>query len=154
MKTREKDKNNFLAIINIDGFKDINDFYGHQLGDELLVQVAKKISGSCNQNRVRIYKLPSDEYAIFSTEETTLDEFVFRIRNLIEKLQATSYRVGENRIYIRVSCGIVCDKEDILIKADTALKIAKSNKKSLVVYEKGLNRNSVILNNIKGISFT
>ncbi len=74
------------------------------------------------------------------------------IERLLHSIQESSYKIGENNIFIRVSCGIARNKENILIKTDTALKVAKSTQKSLVIYEDSLNREVMILDNIKGIS--
>ena len=73
-----KAKNPKLAILNIDRFIDINNFYSPKLSDELLKEIAKLLVNSFkNKKDIKIFKLPVDEYAIF-TDSSSLSDFEFK----------------------------------------------------------------------------
>ncbi len=141
-----------LAILNIDSFKDINDLYGHEIGDSFLQKVANILHKIAVGKYIKIYKLPSDEFAILSKKEIIKSEFIQKIKIIMNSLQEKEYSIKDNTIFIRLSCGVASTKKNLLIKSDMALKTAKYTKKSLVVYESFLDRKNIIIKNINGIA--
>ena len=141
-----------LALINIDGFKDINDFYGHKTGDKLLKQIASTIVNLCKNKSTSVYKLPSDEYAIFSVADVEASKFIKNIRTLINKIQETNYLIDGNSLYITVSCGVASNENDLITKADMALQLAKENKKSLISYSSSIDTAEQVNKNIQCIT--
>lgn len=54
--------------LNINSFKEVNDFFGHK-GDAILIDVAKLIYESTKEgNHIKLYKFPSDNYCITNTK--------------------------------------------------------------------------------------
>jgi diguanylate cyclase len=53
-----------LALIDLDGFKQVNDRYGHGVGDALLVEVARRMQGPCD-DLIHIARIGGDEFALF-----------------------------------------------------------------------------------------
>jgi diguanylate cyclase (GGDEF)-like protein len=141
-----------LALINIDKFKDINDFYGHNVGDKLLVEVGLKIDKFCADEHSTIYKLPSDEYAIFTAWDIPAEKFHKKIEELIQILQKEPYHIQNHAVFISVSCGIASNEKDIIIKADMALQVAKSSKADLVIYSNLIDTKESVNKNIQGIA--
>lgn len=141
-----------LAILNIDRFKDINDFYGHNAADVILQQTALIIKGICKNKSSTIYKLPSDEYAIFSTRDISPDVFYGTIKNIIASIQEKKYEIDENTIFVTISCGIASNKKQIITKADMALQISKNDKRSVITYDESLDATEIINHNNKGIA--
>lgn len=60
-----------LAVIDLDGFKAINDTYGHEVGDEVLLQIADRLS-SVLLGRSKVYRLGGDEF-VFVADQNFLD---------------------------------------------------------------------------------
>ncbi len=60
----------FFAILDCDHFKSINDKYGHQVGDQVIILTAKALERAANQGDI-VFRLGGDEFAIFSKEITT-----------------------------------------------------------------------------------
>ncbi|MDD3477186.1 MAG: EAL domain-containing protein [Sulfurimonas sp.] len=139
-----------LALVNIDAFKDINDLYGYDVGDEILKQVSLKILKFCN-NVGSVYKLPNDEFAIFITEKFSEDEFYKTIKKLLEKINEIKFSVEDQSIFISFSCGISSNKDPLLIKANTALQSAKSTSKNIVLYKDSLDAKEQITKNIDAL---
>jgi len=141
-----------LALINIDKFKDINDFYGHSVGDKLLIEVGLKINSFCADDHTVVYKLPSDEYAIFTSWNIPADIFQKKVTQLVQTLQREPYHIENHAIFISVSCGIASNEKDIIIKADMALQVAKSSKADLVIYNNLIDTKESVNKNIQGIA--
>ncbi|NOX16052.1 MAG: EAL domain-containing protein [Epsilonproteobacteria bacterium] len=141
-----------LAFINIDGFKDINDFYGYDIGDDILRELGNILKENCHCKSAIIYKLPSDEYALFSNDCISKEEFFEVAHNLISIIDKTEFNIENNGILISLSCGIATGVKNIMRKADMALRMAKSENKSIVVYNNNLDLSTKIKENAKKIS--
>lgn len=92
-----------LLFADIDGFKQLNDRYGHQVGDELLRQVAARL-----RDRIRagdlVARLGGDEFAIFLPRAETAEE-VSAVAQRVEDGFAASFQAGTEELQIRVSVG-------------------------------------------------
>ena len=152
IKKTTKSKNRHLAILNIDRFKEINDFYGHDTGDGILVQTALTIEEECDCPNTTIYKLPSDEFAILTLDDISTDTFYVNINKVILVLQEKKHEIKNNTIFITLSCGIASNKKYIITKVDMALQLAKNDKKSIIVYDDSLDSSDTINKNIQGVS--
>ncbi len=113
-----------LAILDIDKFKHINDFYGHMTGNRILKQLAAKIQSNVRNNDM-VSRFGGDEFIIFLEYKTDIDAVIERIFRSI---------TGDyNGIDISVSMGIATtedcerDGETMLTFADKALYYVKRN---------------------------
>lgn len=136
-----------LALINIDAFKDINDLYGYEVGDELLVEISKQVREYCKDENY-VYKFPNDEFAIFTTAEISEEEFYKTIKNLIDQISEAKFEINNQSIFISFSCGIASNKTPLLIKANSALQIAKKHSKNIVIYQSSFDTKEQITKNI------
>jgi len=148
----EQNTTQALAILDIDKFKDINDFYGSEFGDIVLKNVASTITSLCTKKGATIYKLPGDEFVLYINTEIEKDEFIQKIVTIIKMIQETQYIINQNPIYTTLSCGIAFNEDDIFTKADMALRNAKEKKRSLVVYNDSLDISAKINENNKGLT--
>ncbi|WP_051654182.1 EAL domain-containing protein [Persephonella sp. KM09-Lau-8] len=144
-----------LAILNIDDFKEINDFYGYQVGDYILKQLGVEIKEFLTDSSYRLYKLSADEYAVLAIRYIQTHEFERVINQLIYHIQETPIIYEDNEIHVSITAGISLENHNILNKADMALKYAKANKKPIVYYKDELQmkelyeKNILITNKIK-----
>lgn len=128
-----------VGILDLDGFKPINDLFGHKAGDDILIQVAMRLRASMDSHST-VCRIGADEFAflypmVFSEEAATE-----RARMLIEILSAP-YDVGERtaRLSASTGCSLFYSGEEtteiLLNKAETALYHAKrSGRGKVVVY--------------------
>lgn len=124
-----RDKNNVgLIFLDLDRFKKINDSLGHEVGDQLLIQVAERLL-SCVRTTDTVSRLGGDEFAIV-VEAVNVDQ----IANMARKILATfvePFKVGSHELHSSTSIGIAMgptddDDVDALIKdADIAMYHAK-----------------------------
>ncbi len=139
-----------LALINIDTFKDINDLYGYETGDKILVQVSKRIREYCKEFN-SVYKLPNDEFAVFTTMDISDEEFFATIKKMLSTISETKFDVSEQSMFITFSCGIASNKESLLIKTNTALQIAKKHSRNIVIYDDSLDAKEQIIKNMDAL---
>lgn len=119
-----------LLFIDLDRFKNINDSLGHAIGDELLIQVAQRLSGAVRASDT-VSRLGGDEFVIL-LENLSDAKQVVRVTELL--LQATSgqYGVAGHELAITLSIGIAVypgdgrDVETLQKNADAAMYHAKS----------------------------
>jgi len=139
-----------LLMMDIDNFKEINDNYGHQAGDELLKMIANAIAGGCRE-----IDSPSryggEEFALIlpETKKENAGVVAERLRHKIENL---ALEVEDGTVISpTISIGIseypedADNKENLIKKADNALYFAKNNGKNCVA--KFNNKEYVVLQN-------
>lgn len=130
-----------LAIIDIDFFKDINDSYGHQVGDDILIQVAESLNHD-KRDYDFLARIGGEEFLLWlPNSDMALARVVCeRIKNNIEKLSLCKKTIT---ISMGVTCYKACtfnqsqikDKVDELIfEADTALYQAKNAGRNCVKF--------------------
>ncbi|WP_373601525.1 tetratricopeptide repeat-containing diguanylate cyclase [Paraclostridium bifermentans] len=127
------DSNRAFAIlmIDIDNFKNANDTFGHQFGDEVLKSITNRIKSLLNENS-KICRYGGEEFVIINTYE--FKEEVYLIAELIRR--AIENIEWNKDINITISIGVAYSeehKEKTLKKADENLYIAKTNGKNKVV---------------------
>ncbi len=140
-----------LALVNIDRFKEINDFYGHEVADNVLIEVANSLKKEY-EDKGKVYKLPSDEYALLNESDISTDKFYMDVKALLKKVSETKLLINSNSIFISFSCGIASELEGVMVKADMALQIAKEDKKHISIYDDSLDISKKIIKNIEGVS--
>jgi diguanylate cyclase (GGDEF)-like protein len=116
-----------VACVDVDGFKDVNDTFGHQVGDTALIEVAVRLLAAARESDL-VARLGGDEFAVL-LPETTAAEAEVVARRAHELIRSDSTGDGPN---ITVSMGI-CDLEhavtaaELLHHADSSLYWAKNH---------------------------
>jgi diguanylate cyclase (GGDEF)-like protein/PAS domain S-box-containing protein len=131
-----------LLYIDLDEFKVINDSLGHQVGDKLLIEVARRLS-ACARKVDTIARIPGDHVAriggdefVMLLEDLALPEDALRVAERIHGALSEPFSLGLHDLVARGSVGIATSDagysrpEDVLRDADTALYQAKQAGKS------------------------
>lgn len=133
----EKNKKFELILINIDDFKAINDLYGSKVGDKVLIEIANRLKHFIEEPNVYMtYKLHADEFAVL-LKKTDKSKTLETVRSINRSIKS-GLIVNDQEIIAGVSLGIAADEENILSKADTALKTAKEKRKDYVYFDKSM----------------
>jgi c-di-GMP phosphodiesterase len=139
-----------LLIINIDDFKEINDFFGQIAGDNVLVLFSKKLADLISKESfVTLIHLSGDEFALFFTKKPSKDEFIQFATTLSKKIEKLTFSFENNQLTLRVSIGGAYQVHEALEKADIALKSAKKQGKDFLLYDETLNIEEQYRNNIE-----
>lgn len=123
-----------LLFIDLDKFKPINDTYGHQMGDKLLIEVAQRINQLKRKAIDMSGRLAGDEFLlIIQQEQGESYDYVDQIaQNLVTSL-STVFVIDGIELFIGASIGIACypkhgmDSTTLIEAADQAMYHAKHN---------------------------
>jgi len=119
-----------VLFVDLDGFKRVNDLYGHATGDQLLREVAHRLTRTL-RTADTVARLGGDEFAVLleGPPMARADTAAQRVLRALER----PVRIGSNRIAVRASIGIAVDAngdetaEELLRNADLAMYTAKAN---------------------------
>jgi diguanylate cyclase (GGDEF)-like protein len=120
-----------LGLIDLDGFKPINDAHGHPAGDHILRQVANRLAKAMD-GRGSASRIGGDEFAILCTGVSARDEAV-ALGKEIQAIFATPFDVSPLGVRLTCACGFAlfpstADEPDELVRlADAALYRAKAS---------------------------
>ena len=128
-----------LGILDLDGFKPINDLFGRRAGDDILQQVAMRLRASMDHHST-VTRVGADEFAFLYPMAFSEEAILEKAHMLIEILSAP-YDVGERtaRLSASVGCSLFAAGDEtaelLITKAETALYHAKrSGRGGVVVY--------------------
>lgn len=130
----DEDQQGTFLLIDIDNFKGVNDKYGHQVGDEILIQVADIIKSNIRESDIGA-RWGGEELAVY-LPRIPLEVGISIANRLVDKVRELS------KPSITISCGVSywnVDNPDnftnLFKRADTALYIAKDTGKDRVVVQ-------------------
>lgn len=118
-----------LMYIDLDRFKPINDTWGHAVGDEVLKEVARRMS-SCIRSSDTVGRIGGDEFVVLLLDVDT-DSQVIAVAEKIRRLLNETIRVGDLALSISSSIGIAiapdhgCEEVALARHADLAMYCAK-----------------------------
>lgn len=125
--------NLYAVMIDIDNFKKINDKYGHSVGDEILILIARTINNSLDENDV-FGRLGGEEFAIIY--ECDSEDHLQRLEDIRELVAKQKH----DKINVTISLGQAKKSSDeknidtLLSRADKALYEAKGTGRNKVIF--------------------
>jgi diguanylate cyclase (GGDEF)-like protein len=93
-----------LAFLDIDGFKQVNDYYGHDTGDELLAKIAERLGGSLRSSDM-LARLGGDEFALLISPFGEMDELVETISWIASRIKDPFFVMG-HEVFTSASIGV------------------------------------------------
>ena len=126
---RSKLENCYYVLIDIDFFKKVNDVYGHEMGDKVLVKVAEAITHVFHGDKESAFRLGGDEFALLieHKNDITVEELCAKCELVTESINEKAAHLPEISLSIGIAEGTKTDTTDTLFKkADTALYQSKN----------------------------
>jgi diguanylate cyclase (GGDEF)-like protein len=122
-----------MLLVDLDNFKPVNDSFGHEAGDQLLLEVAKRLRGFLRPTDTAA-RLGGDEFVILLEGVEGEEQAVGVAKRVVEVLQAP-FTLGEEEVAVGASVGIALSEaqdrpRDLLRKADLALYRIKAKGKA------------------------
>jgi diguanylate cyclase (GGDEF)-like protein len=136
---RREHKHFALLMMDLDRFKEVNDTLGHHVGDNLLVEVGKRLFKILREIDT-VARLGGDEFAIL-LPSTEIDQARATAKKILSALEEV-FAIDELNLYVNASVGIAdypehgTDVATLLQRADVAMYVAKHNKLGVAVYDK------------------
>ncbi|WP_416397050.1 putative bifunctional diguanylate cyclase/phosphodiesterase [Allohahella sp. A8] len=127
-----------LMYVDLDNFKFVNDRFGHDTGDELLVSLAKSFQALLERYRGQtplapiLFRIAGDEFGIMMAQSAVEPDACHKLATEIVSLFSTGYRLGKTLLPISASIGIAeCPADGVQLTqlmscADSAMYQAKS----------------------------
>ncbi|MDQ5911161.1 MAG: hypothetical protein QG599_3258 [Pseudomonadota bacterium] len=118
-----------VCYLDLDGFKPVNDVWGHAAGDELLIQVAQRLN-ACIRGSDTVCRLGGDEFVVLLSGLCGVKECEQALRRILDAL-VKPFRLAQNEVQLSASIGVTLYPSDavtadILIRhADQAMYAAK-----------------------------
>ncbi len=119
-----------LMVLDLDGFKELNDVAGHHVGDHVLAEVGRRLRAATDDDDL-VVRLGGDEFAVLSAPLEEADVGPVRARALIDTL-AVPLEIDDLTVAVGVSVGLACYAQDgttveeLLKAADQAMYAAKA----------------------------
>lgn len=128
LEAEKKDTNFAILFLDLDGFKYVNDQYGHYAGDTLLQLIAQRLNHGTRKDDI-LARFGGDEFAVLLNSINSLDDAKKRAEGILCKLEAP-YNFGDISVQITASIGISLHTKDVqinemLMEADKAMYAAK-----------------------------
>ncbi|HKD97695.1 MAG TPA: EAL domain-containing protein [Micromonosporaceae bacterium] len=145
-----------LLLLDLDGFKRVNDVRGHEAGDAVLVEVARRLEASVRAEDV-VARLGGDEFGVLLwMREQEAVAIATRLRTVL----SAPYLVGGAAVAVSASIGFaeagrITDPAELTRQADLALRFAKQHGKDRVIgydaaYGRWLQRRTVVAEGLDG----
>ncbi|AXX90235.1 bifunctional diguanylate cyclase/phosphodiesterase [Arcobacter suis] len=137
----------YLALLDINRFSEINDFYGHAVGDKVLKIIAKTIKEQLPNSNYILYRVYSDEFAVLVDNESK-ENFLKNIKQISENISSKPIKINYKELYIQTTYNISFeDKENLIETANMIKKYSKTNK-NVTIYDKSLELEKIYEKNI------
>ena len=133
-----------VMFLDLNGFKNINDCFGHATGDKVLQLVSARLEASCIEN-ADIARLGGDEFTLIVQKCNNREEVV-DLSKQIMSLFDTPFEIDDQKLYLGTSIGIALFPEHseqankLLSLADTAMYSAKTSPTHLLFYDKRMHQ--------------
>ena len=145
LKDLKDNKIQKIAMININSFRDINNFYGFEAGDLVLKKFSQILLDKISTNiNLDLYRVANDVFAICTKNKDNLKEIRDICTNIIEYFSLHPILINNNSFYLSISIGVARNCKDsavqnnLLSKAEYALRIAKKRDISILFLDENI----------------
>lgn len=139
LKRLKQEESAFAVLFfDLDGFKRINDLYGHSSGDEVLKQIGKRLNGKALRSESRLFRIGGDEF-ILLTKATERNELIPEIEEIMDAIKKV-FVLEKVTTSISTSVGVSLypknarTLDELLQFADIGMYAAKKNGKNHFVF--------------------
>ncbi len=118
-----------IAVVDVDRFKVINDNHGHELGDEVLVHIARTLANELGPND-HVCRFGGEEFLVVMPATTATDGAT-RLRSVLDNLEPVAASIDKSPLRCTFSAGIAAahvgdNLKELIARADEALYRAKA----------------------------
>ncbi|MDR3373300.1 MAG: EAL domain-containing protein [Ancalomicrobiaceae bacterium] len=132
-RKRQEGGSFILGLVDLDGFKPVNDVYGHHVGDALLIEAAARLTMAAGSGTF-VARLGGDEFALIIPEPLSDEDLLVRSRAISSALQAP-FEIDGAVAKVSASCGFAAfpdagrSDSELYDRADHALYHAKAHQR-------------------------
>ena len=136
--SKRKNAKAVISFLDLDGFKQVNDLYGHAIGDRVLKEVAERLGNQLRQSDA-IARIGGDEFVVIFSDIASVDDVQLLFERMLKTLKEP-FLVNGNFITIGASIGASLypdhgEEVEMLVRhADAAMYRSKENGRNQVTY--------------------
>jgi diguanylate cyclase (GGDEF)-like protein/PAS domain S-box-containing protein len=138
LKARRTNRSFALLFVDLDRFKQVNDWLGHDAGDQVLIEASHRIQ-ACVRQTDTVSRIGGDEFTIILSELAENSHVEAVCQKILVKM-SEPFRIGAESAYISASVGVTLypldasSADDLIRKADQAMYAAKKGGKHQFKY--------------------
>ncbi len=124
-----------FALVALDNFNMINDYYGYDIGNHTLKETAQMLQGFIDDGNVRIYGLSTGKFGLLVGENVDVTLFHEICSRVLQKIDDYIVNIEDDSFNIHATAGLTYTQENALTNASLALNHAIMTRKNSLVYE-------------------
>ncbi|MCL4461964.1 MAG: EAL domain-containing protein [Nitrospirae bacterium] len=136
LQTNRRNRELAILLLDLDGFKNVNDLWGHHVGDRLLVEVSRRMAGAVRTSD-SVGRMGGDEFLILFPDLQSLDELSSIMTRLLDQIRLP-FEIEGQSVNISASGGVTlfprdaAGVDDLIRHADIAMYSAKNRGKNRI----------------------
>ncbi len=138
-----------IAIVNLDGFKVLNNYYGYDIGDSIIKSLAHMLKQELEGENRAIYHIHADEFAILC-KSGNYKSFVDRLKSFQNFLLESPCSITNTPLHVTIATS--CESKRLLVSANMAMGFARTNKLRFISYSKEIDESDKYKKNIHWIN--
>jgi len=123
---------NVIIMVDIDKFSKINDVYGNEIGNKVLLKVSETLK---TIDKCKIFRFNGDVFVLCLKTKFSENEVVEIIKNISKKVNKNPLIIDNKEFFIDLTYGISIDKDNSIENAELALNNAKNSNESYAIYK-------------------
>jgi len=131
--------NPVIALIDVNNFSEINDYFGYRIGDNTLKLVGRTIDDLfVNNKNYEVYRLTADIFAILGVD-VLQDEFIEEVKKVVKKLIEKPFSARGRELYLQLNYSFSFEEKDKLLETANIIRKYSRNHSNEFIYNKNLN---------------
>ena len=126
-----------LVYLNIRNFQAINDSFGYEFGDKILIKLSKKLKNLVG-DECFLYRISGDEFALLYINYLN-DNYSDKIAQIIIEIENNQFLIGDTQIFLQLTVVMASGTDDLRKYCDAAMSFAKEKHISFVNYNENKN---------------
>ncbi len=126
-----------LAIINLDRFRDINESYSMDIGDKLLLEIAKQLK-LIETTNIQVYRIAGDIFTLLVKADISLDMLKNVCKDFTNTLDNEKFHIDGFELEVFATIGISDGNKKLLIHAEIAHLYAKRHNRTIAIFDENL----------------
>lgn len=127
-------ENGSLALININRFNNINNLYGYEVGDKVILKLSQSLKNAIKNTSLDLYHIHVDEFAILNNN-MTFEDFLRKMIEIQEFLNSNPITIDDKSMPLHVTVAMSQEKPDILLTTcSMAMHQAKESRLKFKLY--------------------
>jgi diguanylate cyclase (GGDEF)-like protein len=140
-----------VVIFDIDSFRNINEYYGKDIGDFILLEVRDSLLEFIQKSNMKLFRVGADEFAFLEDKNLDIEEYEEILPTLVQKFKSREIFIPQKNesVAIHITIGSSLESEDVLAKAYMALYHAKETQKDYAFYIQTLDTKELYAKQVK-----